>query len=124
MEDHGAALGGDSELVEETRELLGDVADFWQLSAAEWVEVEAILDAMSAAIAGRDAEGFRTAVANLEDFDPLRTSIPLGSDMSGAGERIRERLNELVHQLGPGDAGGGDARREEPDPAGDDVDPA
>lgn len=101
MGDEAAALEANPERIGDARDLLVDVANSWVLSAADWGEVESLVETVATALDRHDEQAFWLAIEGLEDFDPLRSSIPLGSDESGARPQVRRRLNDIVDRLRP-----------------------
>lgn len=89
----------------------------WQLPPGRWVEVERQLHALRLALANSDGGAFRRATAELELLGPVRAASAQNPPREPAGERVRERIAELIHTLTPA--------RPIPEPGSDDgLDPA
>ncbi|MFJ3492613.1 CATRA system-associated protein [Streptomyces sp. NPDC086091] len=127
------------ELTESALRVLGDVL-LWRLTDAQWERLAGLLDAAESALRSGAAQLFDAATVELALSGPVRvTRIGHepgdGGEAAGTGapadrygglpyeqphgpdERVRERLNQLVHRLsggsprdGEADGGGGEGR--------------
>jgi hypothetical protein len=70
----------------------------WRMTRQRWDGVRRIVDAMSAALAGGDVEGFRSAAAEMLLAGPKRITR-IGDTPTEPPDKIRERVNELIHVL-------------------------
>jgi hypothetical protein len=73
----------------------------WSLTEARWERVERMLDALAAAIEADDSDALWDATGDLEMAGPLMIATRLGQVTPGQPppERVRDRLNQLVHAL-------------------------
>lgn len=88
---------------EETRaEALDVLTDLlgWQMAAEGWEIVELLVESMALALAAGDPAKVRAATINLELVGPVR--VPrIGADgKTPPPERVRDRVNRLVHAHG------------------------
>lgn len=81
-------------------EVLGDVP-LWSLKASGWKRVGLSLEGMERTLAAGDLTGFRRAVADVEMAGPHRISGLEEASSLPFPEEYRERINELIHSLGP-----------------------
>jgi hypothetical protein len=88
----------DDETVEDALDVLADVV-LWELTPQRWERVAEILDGIGAAVAAGDADGLRSAVADLELGGPTRAFRIGSTTVSGISPPILERRNTLVHIL-------------------------
>jgi hypothetical protein len=82
----------------------------WRMTRQRWDGVQRIIDAMSAALVGGDVEGFRSATAGMLLAGPKRITR-IGDTPTEPPDKIRERVNELIHVLVEAPA----SERERPD---------
>jgi hypothetical protein len=75
------------------------VARAWELAPARWALVEAIVEAIAAALTRGDLEALRNATADLELAAPVRITRIGTTPTVPAPELVRERTNHLVHSL-------------------------
>ena len=88
----------DDEQAREAAAVLRHVAD-WELAPSRWDLVDGLLDAMEAALDSGDAEALAAATADLELAGPVRIVRIGSSQPSAAPPLIRERVNQLIHNL-------------------------
>ncbi|MCO1655628.1 CATRA system-associated protein [Pseudonocardia humida] len=88
-------------LDDDRRDALDVLADslHWHLSAGRWIEVEQLVRTMARALADGDERSFRRATADLELLGPVRAASAESPPREPAGERVRERINELITSL-------------------------
>ncbi len=90
--------------------LLADIGA-WQLPAARWADVEGLLAALSLALDAGDLAAAADVVSRLELSGPVRSRTRIGQVPAGPPPPpVRERLNQLVHQLAVSAAAPGDGR--------------
>jgi hypothetical protein len=85
--------------------LLRKVRDTWRLGTDEWRQLETVLRRLGAA---SDDEAFNRALADLTLAGPRRigqgVSPLLGQPVQHpASDNVRDLVNRLIHQIGPGD---------------------
>ncbi len=101
-------------------DVLGD-ALCWQLPPGRWDAVGAVVDTMAEALTRGADTPFRQSVTDLELLGPVRGFSAQNPPREPAVDRVRERINELLHTLGqarPAREPGPDERAaDEPDPA-------
>ena len=73
----------------------------WDLTAAQWIEVGHALRRLRRAYDASDDRRQRDAVADLEVAGPHRVSGLGDTARLPAPRELRERINELIHALGP-----------------------
>jgi hypothetical protein len=88
----------DAETVGDALDVLQDLV-LWELAPPRWAQVERILDRIATALAARDAEDLRDAIADLELSGPVRALLIGRDGMGGIPEPVLDRRNELVHAL-------------------------
>lgn len=71
----------------------------WRLTGGRWRAVEQALEAIAGALAAGDSTVFRAAVCDLELAGPVRAVRVEDASTLPAPQRVRERINELVHTL-------------------------
>jgi hypothetical protein len=87
-------------------DVLPDVLD-WELTPRRWQMVERAVGELAETLTSQDREGIRRAVADLELAGPVRAvsarTIPGGTqeEKERAPAQLRERINELIHDLQP-----------------------
>jgi hypothetical protein len=92
--------------VEEDRQDAVDVlhdALEWNLVPDRWRLVEQAVGELTVALAAGDEPGFRRAVSDVELAGPVRAvtaRTPPKADPGPTPTPLRERINELIHQLG------------------------
>jgi len=95
-DDRAAVL--DAELRADAVDVLTDALQ-WRLTEARWTAVGPVVDALAAAVRAGDAAATEAAVAELELLGPVRAT-PIGAEpMVPTPERVRDEINELVHEL-------------------------
>ena len=72
----------------------------WQLPSGRWLAVNALVDSMAEAFARGADEPFRRSVTEFELLGPVRGVSAQNPPREPAGDRARERINELLHTLG------------------------
>jgi hypothetical protein len=88
----------DAETVDDALDVLQDLV-LWELAPQRWEQVGEILERITAALAARDADDLREAVADLELSGPVR-ALRIGSASTGGiPEPVFDRRNTLVHSL-------------------------
>lgn len=88
----------DAETVGDALDVLQDLV-LWELGPERWQQVDAILGRITSALATRDIEDLRDAVADLELSGPVR-ALRIGSTSErGIPEPVLERRNTLVYAL-------------------------
>lgn len=88
----------DAETVGDALDVLQDLV-LWELAPERWEHVGVVLGHITTALAGREAEALRDAVADLELSGPVR-ALRIGSaDEHGIPEPVLELRNTLVHRL-------------------------
>ncbi|WP_329108014.1 hypothetical protein OG792_05700 [Micromonospora sp. NBC_01699] len=95
---------GDTALVTEMVRTLGDTRK-WTLTADQWQEVDQLLVVIENAVAARDTETLRRAGADLELAESVRITRIGSVPRVPPPERVRERVNRLIHSLTGTDAG-------------------
>ena len=80
--------------------MLTEVAE-WRASAAEWEYIAKLVDALTLAVSGNDADAVRDAVGELDLASPLRIPAISKGSKDLPPEKLRERVNRLIHTLGP-----------------------
>ena len=92
----------------------------WELTASRWDDVDGLVAALQDAFDSGDPEAFREATVELEYCGPVRAASAENPPPAPPGDRIRERVNHLIHALA--------AQRRKPgpstSPARGDADPA
>lgn len=90
----------DPRLVENAREVLSDALE-WKLTDSRWNSADKILGRMILALDTDDVAAFRRAEIDFEEASPNRV-VPMkgGPPEIPAPERIRLRINHLIHRLG------------------------
>lgn len=73
----------------------------WRLTAQEWDVVGHGLTAVAGALDAGDPAGLRRAVADVELAGPHRVTGLEDAAMLPLPEEHRERVDELIHALGP-----------------------
>src|SRR3954454_14148829 len=73
----------------------------WDLTAAQWIEVGHALRKLRRAHEASDDRRQRDAIADLEVAGPYRISGLEDAGRLPAPRELRERINELIHALGP-----------------------
>jgi hypothetical protein len=84
------------------------LALLWSMARERWDDVGHLVESMSTALAGGDAAAFRRAAGDLLVAGPKRVTGVGDTPTEPVPEKIRERLNELIHTL---DTPSGDERR-------------
>jgi hypothetical protein len=80
------------------------IAIQWRLVASRWRQVQDTVGVMEAALAAADVESLWNAIAQLGQLGPFRVSTRLGDvPKEPVPEDVRERINELIYALVPGD---------------------
>jgi hypothetical protein len=76
------------------------VTDQWELSPEQWDRFDGYLDAIDSALASIDAEGVKSATAEIVRLEPRR-AIKLGSagGKSLMSEPTHDRINVIVHRI-------------------------
>jgi|SRR5215472_1755601 len=76
------------------------VADQWELSPEQWDRFDGSLEALDSALASTDAEGIKSAAAEIVRLEPRR-AIKLGSAGSKSlmPEPTHDRINMIVHKI-------------------------
>jgi hypothetical protein len=87
----------------EAIDALDDVL-LWRLSLDCWLAVERVVHAMETAVDMADLTALAAATQELELMGPWRM-VPIGATSTEsspipASDRVRERLNHLIHSLG------------------------
>jgi CATRA-associated small protein len=80
-------------------EVLDDVLR-WHLPPARWDDVEPAVQAVAQAVEDGDAAALRRAVDELALHGPVRGFSADAPPRPSARERVRERVNKLIHTLG------------------------
>jgi CATRA-associated small protein len=83
-------------------EVLHEAAE-WTLTPVGWRAVDGAVARLAAAVADSDVRGIRRAVAELEYAGPRRGvsgRTPPDSEPGRVPGQLRERINELIHQIG------------------------
>ena len=78
--------------------MLAEVAQ-WHASPDEWEYVAKLVDALALAVSGNDADAVRAAVEELDLASPMRIPVISKSSKDLPPEKLRERVNRLVHTL-------------------------
>jgi hypothetical protein len=91
-----------AELDEATRSdahaMLNEVAR-WRVSPDKWEYVAKLVDALAVGVSGNDADAVRNAVDDLDLVSPLRIPGISKSAKDLPPEKLRERVNRLIHTL-------------------------
>lgn len=88
----------DRETRDDALDVLRDALQ-WRLADQRWAAIRAAVDALRAAVRAGDADGARSAVAELELLGPVRAT-PVGrAPTVPPPDPVREEINELVHTL-------------------------
>lgn len=83
----------------EALETLADVVE-WRLPVERWDHVADIVETLAQAFAYGDMAGFRDGVIDLEMVGPVRVTRIGTTPSVPPPERVRDRVNHLVHSLG------------------------
>lgn len=98
----------DSKIRTEILEILGLVMQ-WELPVSRWDAIELVLGEMTIALFAGDIKALSEVAMDLERDGPLRLRTRIGDEPRvRAPVKVRERVNRLIHDLGPqeGTAGG------------------
>jgi len=79
--------------------MLTEVAE-WRASVAEWEYIAKLVDALALAVSGNNADAVRNAVGELDLASPMRIPAISKSSKDLPPEKLRERVNHLIHTLG------------------------
>ncbi|WP_367127598.1 CATRA system-associated protein [Saccharothrix sp. HUAS TT1] len=83
---------------EDSLSLFGEVLR-WRLVGDRWHAVHRSLDDLATALARGDSDAFREVLCELELAGPVRVVPVEGASDLPVPERVRERINQLVHAL-------------------------
>ncbi|HEX3959469.1 MAG TPA: CATRA system-associated protein [Trebonia sp.] len=79
--------------------VIADIGE-WELPVARWSDVEGLLAALSLALDAGDLAAAADVISRLELSGPVRSRTRIGQAPAGPPPPpVRERLNQLVHQL-------------------------
>lgn len=84
-------------VIDEAIEVLQETL-IWVHTAAHWVVVGPIIEAMTDAVRSRDLVALREATINLDLVGPVR-EIPKNLPAGTGAEPPLQRINQLVHEL-------------------------
>lgn len=95
----GSVADTAADLREDALNLLRDALS-WDMPEAEWRLADDAVRRMRLAIDGEDAAIFRQAFVDLDDVCPLRGKKAGTEPEVPAPERVRDRINDTITELG------------------------
>lgn len=90
----------DDETKDNAVEVLGDLLQ-WHMTTNRWDLMSSAIDDLSEALGGRTAPAVREALIEIELLGPVRARRIGEEPRTPAPAVLRDRVNRLVHSLGP-----------------------